>query len=99
MRTFFLVIDNFSKNLHPLFKMYSLFFVFFFLCLCFCFLSCFYVLKNKKFFKFSSDYWGGQKRGFAPILIIGGRMPGLPPESTPMVMIPRSRIGGLLGSP
>ena len=29
---------------------------------------------------------GGQKRGFAPILIIGGRVPGLPPpESTPMI--------------
>src|SRR6218665_3417482 len=35
---------------------------------------------------FSSDYWGGQKRGFAPpILIIGGaRARAAPPESTPM---------------
>src|SRR6218665_4081525 len=55
--------------------MYSLFFVFFFLCLCFCFLSCFYVLKNKKFFN-SRLIIGGAKRGLPPILIIGGACPG-----------------------
>src|SRR6218665_142226 len=65
-----------------MYTIYSLFFVFFFLCLCFfCFLSCFFFkIKNNKF---SSDY-GGAKSGFAPHLNYWGRVPGLPPESTPM---------------
>src|SRR6218665_2032190 len=67
----FSVIDNFFKNLHPLFKIYSLFFVFFFLCLCFCFLSCFLIKKNQKF---SSDYCGGKKK-FCPHLNYWGRVP------------------------
>src|SRR6218665_3555543 len=73
----------FFKNLHPSFKIYSLFFVFFFLCLCFCILSCFYI---KKFKKFNSRLiiGGGQKRGFVPHLNDWGCLPGLPPESTPM---------------
>src|SRR6218665_1467861 len=57
--------------------MYSLFFVFFFLCLCFCFLSCLFFNKYK-FFLNSRLIIGG--KGFAPILIIGGRLPGLPPR-------------------
>src|SRR6218665_3682697 len=44
-------------------------------CLCFCFLSCLFFYINK--IKFSSDYWGG-KKGFCPILIIGGACPGCP---------------------
>src|SRR6218665_2420228 len=32
------------------------------------------------FLKFSSDYWGGKKGFCPPILIIGGRVPGLPPR-------------------
>src|SRR6218665_66221 len=73
----------FLKNLHPSFKMYSLFFLFFFLCLCFCFLSCF-LSKNKKNKKFSSDYWG-QKNGFFPHLNYWGACArAAPPESMPM---------------
>jgi len=41
-----------------------------------------FTLKNN-FKKISRLIIGGQKRGFAPILIIGGA-PGLPPDSTPM---------------
>src|SRR6218665_2020817 len=59
--------------------MYSLFFVFFFLCHCFWFLSCFYVLKNKKFFN-SRLIIGGQKRGFSTHSNYWGRVPGLPPR-------------------
>ena len=70
LTTFFSHQQLFFKNLHSSFKIYSLFSVFFFLCLCFCFLSCFFKIQNKIF---SSDYWeGGQKIGFAPILILGG---------------------------
>jgi len=36
----------------------------------------FFLNKIKKL-KLSSDYWG-QKRGFAPLLIIGGACPGCP---------------------
>ena len=76
----FLVIVNFFKNLQPSFKFYSLFFVFFSLCLFFCVLSCFF-RKNKKNKKVSSDYLGGGKnRVLTPTLIIGGRVPGLPPR-------------------
>jgi len=35
-------------------------------------------LKKLKKIKNSRLIIGGQKRGFAPILIIGGRVPGLP---------------------
>src|SRR6218665_3115178 len=59
--------------------MYSLFLVFFFICLCFCFLSCLFCNKYKTLKKFSSDYWGGQKRGL-PHLNYWGRAPGLPPR-------------------
>src|SRR6218665_3036639 len=83
LTTFFKSSTTFFKNLHPSFKIYSLFFVFFFLCLCFCFLSCFLFL-NKRI-KNSRLIIGGQKGVLPPILIIGGRVPGLPPESTPMV--------------
>jgi len=58
------IIKTIVKKSPSILKIYSLFFVFIFLCLYFCL----------------SDYWGGKKRGFAPILIIGGRMPGLPPR-------------------
>ena len=66
------------KNLHPSLKIDTLFFVFFFLCLCFCFLSGFIFLQKN--YKFSYDYWVGAKKGFAPILIIGGRVHRLPPR-------------------
>src|SRR6218665_643687 len=59
--------------------MYSLFFLFFFLCLCFCFLSCFSSF-NKKITNSRLIIGGGQKRGFAPILIIGGAYPGCRPR-------------------
>src|SRR6218665_3940134 len=72
------LVDNFFKNLHPSFKMYSLLFVFFFLCLCFCFLSCFF-FKIEKIKKFPSDYLGG-KKGVLPHLNYWGRVPGLPPR-------------------
>src|SRR6218665_2044564 len=48
------------KSLHPSFKIYSLFFVFFFLCLCFCFISFFL---NKKI-RNSRLIIGGAKKGF-----------------------------------
>src|SRR6218665_478222 len=85
LTTFFLVIENFFYKKCTLFienvQIYFLFFVFFFLSLCFCFLSCLFFLNSFFFLKFSSDYWGGgKKRGFAPILIIGGACPGCPPR-------------------
>ena len=67
-------LTPFVKNLFPFHPdVLTLSLYFFFLSLCFC-----------KIKKFSSDYWGGQKRGFAPHLNYWGRVPGLPPESTPM---------------
>src|SRR6218665_1786015 len=79
---FFLVIDNFfSKNytLHSKFAPFSLYFLSLSL-----FLLSFMFFLNKKN-RNSRLIIGGQKRGFAPILIIGGACPGCPPESTPMV--------------
>src|SRR6218665_859885 len=73
-----LLFSKFFKNVHPSFKIYSLFFVFFFLCLCFCFLSCFYIKNN--FLNSRLIIEGGQTRGFAPVLIIGARVPELPPR-------------------
>src|SRR6218665_2940736 len=78
------VIDNFFQKFTPFIQNVLPFCCIFFLCLCFCFLSCFYVLKNKIFLN-SRLIIGGQKRGFAPHLNYWGRVPGLPPESTPMV--------------
>jgi len=78
----FLVINNFFKNVLPSFKIYCLFFVFSF----FVSVSAFFhvlftkITKNKKL---SSDYWGA-KKGVLPHLNYRGRVPGLPPESTPM---------------
>src|SRR6218665_1819905 len=48
----------------------------------------FIFLQINFFLKFSSDYWGGQKRGFAPHPNYwGARARAAPPESTPMVLI------------
>src|SRR6218665_4019342 len=70
----------FSKmyTLHSKFTPFSLYFSFFVS------VSVFFHVFWVKIKKLSSDYWGGQKRGFAPHLNYWGRVPGLPPESTPM---------------
>ena len=69
-----MTIDNFFKNLHPSFKFYSLFFVF---SLFVSVSAFFHVFLNKKM-KNSRLIIGGQKKVFAPILIIGGACPGCP---------------------
>ena len=61
LMTFLVVEHFFSKLIHPLYFFYF-------------FVSVSAFLFKRIFFKkFSSDYWG--KKGFAPILIIVGRMP------------------------
>src|SRR6218665_1618936 len=48
-----------------------------------------FFIKNKKF---SSDYLGGQKRGFPPILIIGGARPRAAPQSLRLCQAALSKI-------
>jgi len=76
LMTFFLVINHFYPKFTPL---YFYFFVSVSLLLLFFMLEG----KIKKNSPLIIGGWG--KRGFAPILIIGGHMPGLPLESTPML--------------
>ena len=98
---FVLVIDNFLTKFTPFIQNVLRFLCILKSSLLFSqkFLTTFFLVidnLNKKIKKFSSDYWGGQKSGFAPILIIGGSCPGCPPESTPMIVAntkPLNKLG------
>jgi len=81
LMTFFLVIDNFLKQIYTLHsKLNWLPFLCIFLSLSLFLLSFMFSFFNPKNKKFLSDYWGGAKRGFAPRLNYWGRVPGLPPS-------------------
>jgi len=83
---FFYKIDTFHSKCTP----FSLYFSFFVSVSAFFHV---YFLKIQKIKQFSSDYWGSTKEGFCPpILIIGRRVPGLPPESTPMDRVNSAKI-------
>jgi len=74
----FLVIDNFFQKFTP-FIQNALPFLCILLSLSLLLLSFMFLRVTKqKFVSFSSDYWGWQKMGFAPILIIGGACLGCP---------------------
>src|SRR6218665_1053378 len=75
------------------FTSFSLYFSF---TLYFCFLSCLFFLINF-FLKFSSDYWGGGKKGvLPPILIIGGARARAAPQSLRLCLGPPRFLVGLV---